>query len=58
MMKFHTVPLVSVDKVNHLFVQYALPISHSIAIIGYLEISQCCVQVTLILLNNGPKAQG
>ena len=57
-MKSHTIPLESIDKVNHLFAQHALPVSHSVAVIGYVGMSQCCVQVTLILLNNGPKAQG
>ena len=56
MMKSHTIPLESTDKVNHLFVQHALPVSHSVAVIGYVEISQCCVQVTLYFAQQWPQS--
>ena len=47
------------QDVNHPFVQRIPPISHLVAtlVIRLLQYCSSCVQVTLILLNNGPKAQ-
>ena len=45
---------------NPSFVQCILSISCLVAILvarSTVLVSQCCVQVTLTLLNNGPKAQ-
>ena len=55
-MKSHTVLLHPTWDVNHPFVQRMLPISLLVADLVAVSVSQCYVQVTLILLNKWPQS--
>ena len=59
MMKVPTFPLCPAQDMNHPFVQGILPISHlEVPLSNQLSrYSHSCIQVTLIGLNNGRKAQ-
>ena len=59
-MKSHTILLHPTWDRNHPFVQCFPPVSHSVAVWvtdRLLWFLSACAQVTLLLSNNGPKAQ-
>ena len=56
-MKSHVIPLCPVLDVNHPFAYHIPPVSHLWLLDGSLHYCSACVQVTLILLDNGPKPQ-
>ena len=61
-MKSHPVLLCPARDANHPFVQHIPTVSHVLAVLvirsdQLWRYHSACVQVTLILLNNGPKTQ-